>query len=175
MNQNRIARFQKISFEQYIGDVASARTVNLSSADDINNIKKEYDEIIIPARSTIRSAGYDFYSPFEFTLLPNDTILIPTGIRCQMDESWVLNIYPRSSLGFKYQLGLANNTAIIDSDYYFANNEGHIMIKLVNKGDKTVSIKQNDRFVQGVFLPYGITFDDEVETLRTGGIGSTNV
>ena len=82
MNQNRIARFQKISFEQYIGDVASSRTVNLSSADDINNIKKEYDEIIIPARATIRSAGYDFYSPFEFTLLPNDTILIPTGIRC---------------------------------------------------------------------------------------------
>ena len=90
-----------------------------------------------------------------------------------MDADWVLMIYPRSSIGFKYQVGLANTTGIIDSDYYRGNNEGHIMVKLVNNGNKIFSANEGDKIVQGVFLPYGITTDDNAEGERIGGFGST--
>ena len=43
----------------------------------------------------------------------------------------MLEIYPRSSIGFKYQTMLANTVGIIDSDYFYAENEGHIFIKRI--------------------------------------------
>ena len=82
-------------------------------------------------------------------------------------------IYPRSGLGFKYGINLMNQTAVVDADYYYSNNEGHIFIKLVNRGDKIVTVKRDDKFTQGVFLPYGITEDDNVNDKRNGGLGST--
>ena len=82
-------------------------------------------------------------------------------------------IYPRSSIGFKYQVGLANTTGIIDSDYYNGDNEGHIMVKLVNHGDKVFSVNEGEKIVQGIFLQYGITVDDDANGERKGGLGST--
>jgi dUTP pyrophosphatase len=82
-------------------------------------------------------------------------------------------IYPRSGLGFKYQLSLANTTGIIDEDYFFANNEGHIMVKLVNRGSKVYECDSMTRIVQGIFIPYGVTIDDTAEGERRGGFGST--
>ena len=113
-------------------------------------------------------------TPTGFELEPGQSIKIPTGIKCQFnDNNWVLTIHPRSSLGFKYQIGLANTTGIIDSDYINADNEGHIMIKLVNRGDKVFSAECGDKIAQGIFLPYGITIDDEASGERNGGFGST--
>lgn len=80
----------------------------------------------------------------------------------------------RSGLGFKYQICLANTIGVVDADYYFSNNEGHIFIKLVNRGDKSVHINLGDAFAQGIFMEYGITEDDHVETSRNGGFGSTD-
>ena len=93
-----------------------------------------------------------------------------------MNDDLVLQIYPRSSLGFKYRLQLDNTVGIIDSDYYFAKNEGHIMIKLSNLSfdKKIVNLKQGDAFCQGVFLTYVKTCDDVTTNTRVGGIGSTN-
>lgn len=91
-----------------------------------------------------------------------------------MNTDWVLMIYPRSGLGFKYQISLANTVGVIDADYYFSDNEGHIFIKLVNRGDKPVHIKAGEAFAQGIFMEYGIVEDDHVEATRNGGIGSTD-
>lgn len=154
----KIAQFFKVSESEY-----------LKSGD-----KTAFDSVILPKRATKGSAGYDFFAPFDFTLAPNQTEKIPTGVRVRIDEGWVLKIYPRSSLGFKYKLRLDNTVGIIDSDYFFADNEGHIFIKITNCGDKLLSVEKGKAFAQGVFVEYGITVDDECDGERTGGFGSTD-
>ncbi len=165
---NRIAKFYKVSFEQFETDWKDT----FSECDDIKTI---YDSIALPKRATKGSAGYDFYSPLTFTLKPNETIKIPTGIRAEMENGWVLSLYPRSSLGFKYRIQLNNTVGIIDSDYYYSDNEGHIFAKITNDSNenKILEMKQGEGFMQGIFLPFGITEDDNVDLKRNGGFGST--
>ena len=105
-------------------------------------IKEMYEALKLPKRATKGSAGYDFFAPFTFKLTPGETIKIPTGIRAEMQEDWVLQIYPRSGLGFKYRLQMNNTVGIIDSDYFFSDNEGHIFMKITNDSNegKTVEI-----------------------------------
>jgi len=162
----RIAKFMKVSPEQFIG---ACEGFTASEANEI------YDGIMLPARATIGSAGYDFYAPFDFTLNPGETIKIPTGIRAKIENGWVLMLYPRSGLGFKYRLQLNNTVGVIDSDYFGSDNEGHIMIKLTNCSNegKTLSVKAGEGFAQGIFMPFGITEDDDVTDVRNGGFGST--
>lgn len=158
----RVATFQKVSFEQF------------SSAFDID-VKNMYENIKTPKRATTGSAGYDFYTPFDITLKPNETIKIPTGIRVRIDENYVLKLYPRSGLGFKFRLQLNNTVGIIDSDYYNSDNEGHIFAKITNDSNEGLDlvIKEGTGFMQGIFIEYGITTDDEVTESRNGGFGST--
>lgn len=167
----KIAKFEKVSLEQFIQDWIDTFD-NTYTETEIVNI---YDNIKLPKRATKGSAGYDFYTPINITLRPNETIKIPTGIRCFMDEDWVLKLYPRSGLGFKYRLQLNNTVGIIDSDYFYSDNEGHIMAKITNdtNEDKNVIVEVGDGFMQGIFVQYGITFDDEADGIRNGGFGST--
>ncbi|MCI6304632.1 MAG: deoxyuridine 5'-triphosphate nucleotidohydrolase [Blautia sp.] len=169
----RIAKFEKVSLEEFMKDWCDTFELDSSDPETRREIEGIYGGIELPKRATKFSAGHDFVSPLTFTLKPNDTIKIPTGIRCGIDIDWVLMIYPRSGLGFKYGINLMNQTAVVDADYYYSNNEGHIFIKLVNRGDKIVTVKRDDKFTQGVFLPYGITEDDNVNDKRNGGLGST--
>ena len=162
-----IAKFEKVSYEQFFKNIMD--TFGMLD----NTIEETYKNIKLPKRATTGSAGYDFYSPIDFELKPGETIKIPTGIRCLMDEKWVLQIYPRSGLGFKYQINLCNEVGIVDSDYSNSDNEGHIFIKLVNRGDKPVTINFGEAFAQGIFLHYGITIDDDTDGIRNGGFGST--
>ena len=133
-----------------------------------------YENIILPRRATAGSAGYDFIAPYDFVLESGEEIVIDTGIRAKIAEGWVLVILPRSGSGFKYGVRLANTAGVIDSDYFNADNEGHIKIKLVG-GNKTYTVKAGDAFAQGLFLPYGITEDDECTEERHGGFGSTDI
>ena len=134
-----------------------------------------FDKTIIPLRGTSGSAGYDFCSYEEATIEPNQTVMIKTGIKAYMLDDEVLQIYPRSSLGVKKHLRLANSVGIIDSDYYNnENNEGHIMIPLFNFGNEPVTISQGERVAQGIFSKYLITDTDQVSAKRSGGFGSTN-
>ncbi len=130
-------------------------------------------DVVLPTRATIGSAGYDFRSPITFTLAPGEGITVKTGVRCRMENGWVLMLFPRSGLGFRYRLRLDNTVGVIDSDYYRSPNEGHIMVKICNCGEKTFTVEKGDAFCQGVFLPFGITDDDSVTELRNGGLGST--
>lgn len=167
---NKIAKFEKVSFEQYKKDIKEIKKEILD--EEIFNI---YEQIQLPKRATIGSAGYDFFSPFLITLKPKETLKIPTGIRVKMAEDWVLQLFPRSGLGFKFRFQLDNTVGIIDSDYYHAINEGHIICKITNDthDQKTLNILQGQGFVQGIFLQYGVTIDDEVEEKRIYGFGST--
>ncbi len=162
----RIAKFYKVSKEQY-----------LKSFDNKNNeeILSIYDDILLPKRATKGSAGYDFFAPFDIVLKPGETIKVPTGIRVSMEENYVLKLYPRSGLGFKYRLQLNNTVGIIDSDYYYSDNEGHIFAKITNDSNegKTLEIKKGQGFMQGIFVEYGITLDDDTVEVRNGGFGST--
>ena len=168
---NRVAKFYKASFEQFKKDWIDTFG-NTFSEEEILEI---YENIKLPKRATKFSAGYDFFTPINVMLLPNQTIKIPTGIRCEMNEDWVLKLYPRSGLGFKFRLQLNNSVGIIDSDYFHSDNEGHIMAKITNDSNenKTVDIKSGDGFIQGIFVEYGITIDDDAEGIRNGGFGST--
>lgn len=159
----RIAEFMKVSQSQFESDWEF-------------DVPSPYDELVLPRRGTSGSAGYDFYSPVDFTLAPGEFIKIPTGIRARIDEGWVLSIYPRSGQGFKYRLQLYNTVGIIDSDYFGAKNEGHIHIKVVNANDegKVLCVRKGEAFAQGIFLPFGITVDDEADGVRVGGFGSTD-
>ena len=132
--------------------------------------------IRLPRRATAGSAGYDFFAPAGFTLAPGETILLPTGVRARIDEGWVLKLYPRSGLGFKYRLQLNNTVGIIDSDYFSAQNEGHIMLKLTNASNegRTLVVQPGEAVAQGVFVEYGIVVDDDAVAIRTGGFGSTD-
>lgn len=166
----KIAQFEKVSFLQFKKDFEETFPLFKEKT------KQVYEMIQLPKRATKGSAGYDFFSPISFSLNPQETIKIPTGIRCKMKMGWVLQIFPRSGLGFKYRLQLNNTVGIIDSDYYDSSNEGHIFIKITNDSneDKVISLQENEGFAQGIFLSFGLTIDDEVETIRDGGFGSTN-
>ena len=166
----KIAKFEKVSFNQFKKDF-----LNCLENYNEKEILSIYENILLPKRATKGSAGYDFYSPINITLKPNETIKIPTGIRCNINDGWFLAIFPRSGLGFKFRLQLNNTVGIIDADYYNALNEGHIMCKLTNdtNENKVVEVKALQGFVQGIFLPFGVTIDDETNEIRVSGFGST--
>lgn len=168
----KVAQFFKVSKEQFVKD-----WIDTFNNDSNEVAEKLYEKITLPKRATMGSAGYDFYSPITFSLAPGETIKIPTGIRVKIEENWVLKCYPRSGLGFKFRLQLNNTVGIIDSDYYFSDNEGHIFSKITNdtNENKTVTIEEGNGFMQGIFIEYGVTVDDDVTTVRNGGFGSTNV
>lgn len=129
----------------------------------------------LPARSTKHSAGYDFFAPFDFIIDPHSTTKLHfTDVKVKLDSDSVLLLFPRSSLGCK-GIMLANTVGVIDADYYGnPKNDGNIGFMLVNKSDEPVEIKKGDKFMQGIILKYGITDDDNVNTEREGGFGSTN-
>lgn len=194
---DKCASFEKVSYDQFKKDF-----IKLFGEETISEEKIEtmYNSIELPKRSTKKSAGYDFVSPFGFNLHVNQNIVIPTGIRAKMDDDIYLSLYPRSGMGFKYRLMLANTAGIIDADYYESDNEGHIMakicyegiepiVKIENTTDEKIHfecidnkesftyeplvINQGDKFIQGIFNIYGITEDDNAFEKRIGGFGST--
>lgn len=167
----RIAQFYKVSFAQF-----QEGFVDSFGSTEEQELQKIYDNIKLPKRATAGSAGYDFYAPVSITLEPGKTIKIPTGIRVEMESDWVLKCYPRSGLGFKYRLQLNNTVGIIDSDYFYSDNEGHIFAKLTNdtNEERTVEITAGTGFMQGIFVEYGITMDDNATAVRNGGFGSTS-
>lgn len=175
INMDRISEFYKVSYDQFKKD-----WLNTFSEPGDEKLREEqyimdtYDSLEKPVRATAGSAGYDFYSPLDFVLEPGEEILFPTGMKAKMGEEWVLLIFPRSSLGFKYFTMLNNTVGVVDATYYNnVDNEGHMFVKLHNCGNKPLVVNKGDRVCQGIFMRYGITVDDNVTTERSGGFGST--
>ena len=166
----KIAKFSKVTQQQFAKDYTDTFGCDEVVANQV------YQQIKLPQRATTGSAGYDFFSTAQITLKAGEGAKIPTGIRAEIADGWLLAVFPRSGLGFKYRLQLDNTVGIIDSDYFYSDNQGHIFVKITNdsKQDKTVSIEQGTAFAQGIFLPFGITVDDDVTATRNGGFGSTD-
>lgn len=165
----RVGRFEKVSVMQF------TEAIKDEFCEDALEAKKIYDTIRLPSRASTGSAGYDFYSPVTFTLKPGESVKIPTGIRVRIDGNYCLLCVPRSGLGCEYRLQLDNTVGVIDSDYYDSDNEGHIYAQITNDSHvgKTLKVQAGDRFMQGIFVPYGVAFDDRVRGIRNGGFGST--
>lgn len=162
----RVGKFEKISLEQWHKDYGD------DSEGFGDKILKE--TIKIPTRATKKSAGYDIVTPFDIDLKPGEMVKFPTGLRCKIENGWFLGIFPKSGLGFKYSLRLSNSTGIIDEDYYNSDNEGHFWVKIQNDGNQKIHIERGKAVCQGIFLPYGLTYDDNADGIRNGGLGSTN-
>lgn len=187
----RIARFEKVSFDEFMRaykpiwveaqriaqEVPEGESFGYSVEDLNNDCRTIYENIQLPKRATAGSAGYDFFFPYGKAELPaGATVFIPTGIKAHMASNWVLLEAPRSGMGMKYRIQLDNTIGVVDSDYYGnEENEGHIFIKLTNdsRDGSTCVIEHQSRFCQGIFVPFGITVDDNVTEERAGGLGST--
>ena len=185
--------FEKVSYTQFMEDMI-AEYPYFAKLEHEEELRNYYDNIKLPTRSTEHAAGYDFYSPFPFKMDAGTTVKIPTGIRVDIDSNWWLLLCPKSGHGFKNQIHLANTIGVDDADYYYSDNSGHIFIKLVMPHnivtragnrlfDKIIDtyipselkIEQGEKFAQGIFLPYGVTSNDELTEKKTrkGGLGST--
>lgn len=164
-----IAEFHKVSFNQFLCD--SKKTGFIDDETNPEIVKAIWEKIKLPVRATGGSAGYDFYLPYPFSLLKDGVVTIPTGIRVDMQPGWFLSLVPRSGLGFKFGMRLLNTLGIIDSDYYYAENEGHIMTRIT--ADSNMCLQDGDRFIQGLFIPHGVTRSDSTYGIRAGGFGST--
>lgn len=168
---NIVGKFYKVPYTEYKNSVLKFFP---NSAEE--EIQKSYDEIVLPTRATSGSAGYDIHTPTSFVIDPWEEITIPTGIGCTIESGWFLMIVPRSGLGFKLYTRLANTCGIIDSDYSGSSNHGHIMVKLrsENMEKKQLVVNAGDSIAQSIFIPYGITSDDNATGKRDGGFGSTD-
>lgn len=152
--------FEKISFEQFKKDIK----------DDMS-LYKEYK---LPVRKTKYSAGYDFLAIEDFELKPGETKKISTGYKANFGHDEMLMTVVRSSMGFKYNVRLMNQVGIVESNYYNnPENEGHMFVALQNEGDKVFKVKKGEAYAQGIFVKF-LTCGEEVDNIRTGGIGSTN-
>lgn len=175
----QVGRFELVSKENYT-QIISCLDKQFSEEHILPQVYTEYENLKLPVRKTEDSAGYDFFLTQPVNLMTGQSILIPTFVRCFIKSGWMLKLYPRSGLGFKYNMKLANTVGIVDADYYWSvtdgpDNEGHIMVKIVNEGNSMIHLSKGERFCQGIFEMYGVTFTDDQDDheTRAGGIGST--
>lgn len=132
-------------------------------------------EVKLPKRSTEKSAGYDFFSPYPFAIGIGQTVVVKTWVKARMPADVCLLLMERSSWGIKKGISIPNSVGLIDADYYGnKDNDGNIMFAYTNNGDKPLEVKAGEKIGQGVFLPFYVTDDDLSGGERTGGIGSTD-
>ena len=167
-------RFEKVRYKAFEHDMMQYRPINFMGGE----AKEAYDKIKLPERKTKYSAGYDICCPIDITIPSGQMRVIPTGIKVVFEEdemeTWHLQMFVRSSVGIKDGVVLPNGTGVLDSDYQFGNNDGDMMLALLNTSEKLVKYKAGDRICQAVFMIHGITSNDKASGDRTGGIGSTN-
>ena len=138
-----------------------------------NDCRKSCGDITLPTRSTEHSAGYDFYSPVDVIIQPQESVMVWTDVKAHMYYDNALLIIPRSSMG-KHPVMIANTIGLIDNDYYGnESNDGNIGFRLLNIGNTPYKINTGDRIGQGIFIKYGTVKNDTTTTQRTGGFGSS--
>lgn len=167
-------KFEKVSLNQFLKDYSKSNYYGRDlTEEEIKEATDYYNNIKLPKRSTSGSAGYDFFLPYDQFFSCMGDVLIPTGIRFKCDPDKFLMCVPRSGLGFKYGAALKNTNGIIDSDYYNSDNEGHIMCKI--RCSESFKLEKGKGFMQGIILSYFKVEDDESDSIRNGGFGSTGM
>ena len=158
-----VAKFRKVSYEQYARDMRSCG-LNLPDSE----MKAAYNAIKLPVRATEGSAGYDFFSPLPFFLsnmnVQPSGFTFPTGIQCELAPGYFLMIVPRSGLGIKQYSRLGNSVGIIDRDYIFSDNEGDIFVNMRSDipGNPPYYIHVGQAICQGIILPFCVVDKDHI-------------
>lgn len=168
-----MSHFEKVSFEQWKADCG------VKGLPD-KELREWYEAIKLPRQATASSAGCDFYMPFNLNFESGSTFRIATGVRwvtdpdAEGDRGRVLLIVPRSGLGFKYGIRLSNTVGVIDADYCDSDNEGHILISLLNPSVQDVQLEEGKPFAQGIVVKYEVPEGAASDEARNGGFGSTD-
>ena len=163
----KIRGFEKISYSMWEKAVSEENI----------NVQEAYDNIVMPARKTYKSAGYDICSAIDFTLNPGESKKVPTGCKVYMQSDEFFAVYIRSSLGIKKDIMLKNQVGIIDADFYNnPDNEGHFVVAIINNGKEPFVCKKGEAIAQGIFQKYFTIDNEDVSKMemRVGGIGSTS-
>lgn len=136
--------------------------------------RKHKDATIIePTRGTSKAMAYDFYSPKDYIVSPNEIVKIWTDVKAYMQDNEGLIINVRSSMGGNFML--ANTQGWVDADYYNnEKNDGNIGIFLLNMSEEIIHIKQGERIAQGMFVPFLVADKGNTDRVRKGGFGHTN-
>ncbi len=174
----RVARFALVSDGEYAAAVEAA-----ASAGELRGVDGERlgaaDADFIAAglrarRRPVRITTFRVDGTYSDGRRP-DSVTVPTGVRCEMAPGWVLMLGPKSGKGCRFRVMLRNTIGFVDADYYFSDNEGHIILKLINDNYDGLSmdVRAGDALVQGLFVPHGVTVDDDADGVRNGGFGST--
>ena len=140
-----------------------------------------------PASATSMAAGFDLCAAFpyeqaadpdgpdvEFTVMPRERLLVPTGIAIEPLEPGIAGfVYSRSGLGAAKGLTVAQGVGIIDPDY-----RGEILVYLLNTASMPITLRRGDRIAQLVFQSFYRPRWRRCETLGetergTGGFGHT--
>lgn len=142
-------------------------------------INKELEDIRLPERSTLNSAGYDFFAIEDITLPAKKLTRVMTGVKCELMPDMMLILANRSSNPSKKGLMLANGIGVVDADYHNnLDNDGEIGFEFYNMSDEDVIIKKGEKLGQGIITNFIKTEDDYVSNpykTRVGGFGSTGV
>lgn len=142
-------------------------------------VNKITEDIKLPERSTLNSAGYDFFAIEDVTLPAKKLTRVMTGVKCELMPNQVLILANRSSNPSKKGLILANGVGVIDADYYGnPDNDGEMGFEFYNILDEDVIIKKGEKLGQGIIMKFDKTEDDYISNpykTRVGGFGSTGV
>ena len=140
-------------------------------------VKRMEEDIKLPERSTLNSAGYDFFAIEDIIFNPKTITRVFTGVKCELMPNQVLILANRSSNQNKKGLVLLNGIGVIDADYYGnLDNDGEIAFEFYNMLDEVVEIKKGEKLGQGLILKFDKVEDDYISDpykTRSGGFGST--
>lgn len=127
-----------------------------------------------PVRGTGKAAGIDFFVPdgFEAIVRPSGDLLIPSGIKAEIPEGYMLMAADKSGVvTSKYAYIRAGRAPkkdafespvivgakIVDEDY-----QGEIHIHLVNCGDEKIHVKPGMKIAQFILVPVSYESLEEV-------------
>lgn len=137
-------------------------------------IKRLNEGALIPTYGSADAAGADIYALLEgeIEILPNKTVVIPTGFALELPKGYAGLIYARSGLATKKGLAPANKVGVVDCDY-----RGEVKVALHNHSDSVQTVSGGERIAQLVITPY-ITahfVESELSDTERGadGFGST--
>lgn len=139
-------------------------------------------DVKTPLRANAFDAGIDFFIPNDYpttTLLPNESILIPAGIKVDVPDGYALIAFNKSGVASKR--GLIVGACVIDQTY-----QGEIHIHLINSSTDQQVLKAGEKIVQFICLPINYTKVEEVSnedelykgiisSRGEGGFGSTGI
>ncbi|MDO6757359.1 dUTP diphosphatase [Phaeobacter inhibens] len=136
-----------------------------------------------PSKATEGSSGFDLRADLlrlseasrELVVKPQESRLVPTGIRIAMPQRIEGQIRPRSGLAAKHNVTVLNAPGTIDCDY-----RGELQVLLINHGKDRFRIRHGDRIAQLVFVALpSISLELSQELAQTergeNGFGSTGV